>query len=476
MAILDKETLSKFKDKAKDLKNRAIDQHVNLAVTGLSRSGKTAFITSIVNQLLHHSNGAQLDFFEASAQKRLIGTKRVPQQHLYIPRFEYEKAIEQLSNETPSWPVPTSGISEIRLAIRYQPKQSLLKYATDSATLYVDITDYPGEWLLDLPMLSQTFEEWSRYTSALLREESRNELSKEFFEKVEKLDPFQSADEELLADIADSYTQLLHKFRNELGLSVIQPGRFILPGELAGAPILQFFPFTGFENLDEDEYQNADDASCIGMLRARFIEYKERVIKKFYQQHFVKFDRQIILADCLSPLNRGKYAFDDLQHAITLITESFNYGQSNILKRLFSPKIDKLLFAATKVDHITQDQHGNLQSLLEQLMYPIKQRVNFDAVEMESLAMASIRATRSGQSDYEGKKIQVIQGSKLNTDKTVTLFPGSVPNSLPDEAFWQDKPFDFIDFAPQPMSNPNDALKHIRMDQAIEFLLGDKLK
>jgi len=32
---------------------RGLDNHIRLAVTGLSRSGKTAFITSLVDQLLH---------------------------------------------------------------------------------------------------------------------------------------------------------------------------------------------------------------------------------------------------------------------------------------------------------------------------------------------------------------------------------------------------------------------------------------
>ncbi|QSA19914.1 YcjX family protein, partial [Vibrio furnissii] len=36
-----------------DLIHRGLDSHVRLAVTGLSRAGKTAFISSLVNQLLH---------------------------------------------------------------------------------------------------------------------------------------------------------------------------------------------------------------------------------------------------------------------------------------------------------------------------------------------------------------------------------------------------------------------------------------
>ena len=44
------DSFEQFKHKANELLNRTIDQHVRLAITGLSRSGKTAFITSLVNQ------------------------------------------------------------------------------------------------------------------------------------------------------------------------------------------------------------------------------------------------------------------------------------------------------------------------------------------------------------------------------------------------------------------------------------------
>ena len=123
-----------------DLLNRTIDQHVTLAVTGLSRSGKTAFITSLVNQLVNEGHNSNLNFFNPIHQGRFIAAKRVPQKHFHIGRFNYEQAMAALGETPPSWPEPTQGISELRLAIRYQPKDSLLKYATDVTTLYLDIT------------------------------------------------------------------------------------------------------------------------------------------------------------------------------------------------------------------------------------------------------------------------------------------------------------------------------------------------
>ncbi len=476
MAFINKETLNLVKHKANHLMNRTLDQHINLAVTGLSRSGKTAFITSFVNQLVNESGQSQLDFFNVIHQGRFIAAKRVPQKKLHIARFEYEKAISAFSQTSPCWPEPTQGISELRLAIRYQPQSTLLKYATDTTTLYVDITDYPGEWLLDLPMLNQTYEQWSESTTQLLLQTPRHEKAKDFLDKVSQLNPFDKVNEQALAELSQEYTELLLHFRYKLGLSVIQPGRFILPGDLAGAPILQFFPFTNFKNIDVNQYQNSGDDTLIGMLRARYVEYKERVVKAFYKEYFMNFDRQIILADCLTPLNAGPNSFKDLQHALNLIMESFNYGKSGIFSRLFSPKIDKLLFAATKADHVTPEQHHHLTTLLNQLVHQSKHQLNFDEIKMATLAISSVKATKSGKSNYQGREVPVIQGRQLSNDKVITLFPGVVPSALPKPEYWQNKSFNYIAFSPLESVAEHQALPHLRMDQVLEFLLGDKIK
>lgn len=488
-STIKKQGFHKLKDKANELLKRSLDQHITLAVTGLSRSGKTAFITSLVNQLINEGNGTKLNFFDPVHHGNFIAAKRVPQKHYHVPRFSYDTAISSLTSEPPHWPKPTNGISELRLAIRYQPQKSMLKYATNMATIILDITDYPGEWLLDLPMLKQTYQEWSEQTCELMTRSPRAEYSEKFLAKLHDIDPFSIVSEEVLAELSQEYTELLQLFRHELGLSVIQPGRFILPGDLSGAPILEFFPFPELSSLDANDYQNAPDDSFIGMLRSRYLEYKEQVVRKFYRDNFLHFDRQIVLADCLTPLNKGKESFEDLELAISMILESYNYGQSGILSRLFSPKIDKLLFGATKADHITPEQHAPMVALLNQLIHKNKQRLNYDAVEIKTLAIASVKATTSGMTQHNGKELPVIQGQLLSNDfqegkkedstnvfnQTITVFPGAVPNQLPKGEYWKSKPFKFIAFAPLNGLSKNQGLPHIRMDQVLQFLLADKM-
>ena len=46
-----------------------------------------------------------------------------------------------------------------------------------TASLTLDIVDYPGEWLLDLPLLDKSYEQWSAESLALSREAPRAHLA-----------------------------------------------------------------------------------------------------------------------------------------------------------------------------------------------------------------------------------------------------------------------------------------------------------
>lgn len=69
----------------------------------------------------------------------------------------------------------------------------------------------------------------------------RAEWSARWRQLCEGLDPLAPADETRLAEIAAAWTDYLHTCKRE-GMHFIQPWRFVLPGEMAGAPALQFFP------------------------------------------------------------------------------------------------------------------------------------------------------------------------------------------------------------------------------------------
>jgi hypothetical protein len=449
------------------LLDRALDRQVRLAVTGLSQSGKTAFITALVNQLEHACTpDAKLPLWKVQMTGRLLGARRVPQQNAHIPRFGYEAATERLFADPPGWPESTRGVSEIRLELRYRPTGRL---ARERGTLYLDIVDYPGEWLLDLPLLRQSYEDWSVQVAATLKASPRAAALAEPWTRWAPRpdDPFS---EQAAAAAAQAYTAWLHACRAELGLSLLQPGRFLLPGEYAGAPLLQFVPWIW--QLPRDK---AAEGSTFATLAHRYEQYKQHIVKGFYQRHFSGFDRQIVLVDCLHALDAGPECFRDTERALARIIESFDYGKGNLLRRLFSPRIDRLLFVASKADHVLPEQHPNLLSLLQHMIKGSHAVARFEGVTSECMALASVAATGIARGKGPGgESMSGLRGHAL--DGTPLLVrPPAVPAAPPGEAWWSERTDRFDRFRP-PRMDPARPMPHIRLDGALEFLLGDKLR
>lgn len=464
-----------LQNQTKLLGSRLADHHVSLAVTGLSGSGKTAFITSLVNQLLEARDTTSLPFFSVANEGRIIGVKRDAQPDVTVSRFAYEKGVERLLSTPPRWPESTNGVSQVRLLIKYRNQSGLRRLLSEHSTLTLDITDYPGEWLLDLPLLDMSYNQWCQHFWDSLKEPQKSQMAEPFTHKLTEIDPLGATDEMQLQQLAQCFTDFLNESK-QAGFQLIQPGRFVLPGELKGAPVLQFFPLLPEQVNSIEQQTTAMPKNAIyDTLQSRFEDYQQKVIKPFYRKHFKRFDRQIVLVDCLSALNQGAHSFNDLQKAINWLLSSFHYGRSNILKRLFSPKIDKLVFAASKADHITPDQQNNLVKLLESMVHQARQQIQFEGVATESTAFASIRGSKSGSSLHQGEPVQVLRGTTLAGEQ-ITLYPGDVPSQCPSASFWQQQGFHFPSFAPLPLQAGRKCFDHIRLDHILEFVLADKLE
>ena len=140
---------------------------IRLGVTGLSRAGKTRIGTALVHGLLR---GGRFPVFEPHSGGRIAGARLSPQPDDGVPRFDYEKHLRALVDER-QWPdLHLPDISELRLMIDYQSKSGA------NRTLTLDLVDYPGEWLLDLPSLDLSYEQWSVESLKRSRDKPRDAL------------------------------------------------------------------------------------------------------------------------------------------------------------------------------------------------------------------------------------------------------------------------------------------------------------
>ncbi|KTD89861.1 YcjX family protein [Pseudoalteromonas sp. H71] len=466
-----KKTFKSIKGSAQKALHRSLDQHVKLAVTGLSGSGKTAFITALVKQLTTQANDKNLPFFDVMREHRHIATKVVPQEALNVPTFDYTRALNSLlpSDGEPKWPASTERINTLRLAIKYQSNTGLRGHFSPQSTLYLDIIDYPGEWLLDLPMLEQSYEQWCDLQYPLLLQHPRVNTSNDFLNALEQLDLNAPVDESLLSHIAELYQHMLLGLKKDTKLAMLQPGRMLMPGDLKGAPLLLFFP------VNSQQFNRGDiiAGSNLEHLIKRFNAYVKEVVKPFYNEHFKHFDRQIVLVDALSALNEGHATLQEQSSVINQLLAHFNYGESGFFKRLFKPNIDKILFAANKSDHISAKHHKDLALLLDSLVHEQTNYLKFDGVQIETMAMSSITATQPRQINDKGQTLDCIYGKPLNEQDWLTYLPPQPPRRMLSKAEWPAQGFEFLSFTPMPC--PDKQLKHIRLDHVMQYLLGDKL-
>jgi len=206
---------------------------IRLGVTGLSRAGKTVFITALIHGLVR---GARFPVFEALATGRIARAYLAPQPDDAVSRFDYESHINALVDKR-CWPTSTRQISELRVVIEYQ---SLSGY---QRTLTLDIVDYPGEWLLDLPLLTKSYEVWASESLRLSRQRRRVDLAQDWHSHLSTLDPQGPEDEQQALTAARLFTAYLRACRdNNYAISLLPPGRFLMPGDLANTPALTFAP------------------------------------------------------------------------------------------------------------------------------------------------------------------------------------------------------------------------------------------
>lgn len=88
--------------------------------------------------------------------------------------------------------------------------------------------------------------------------------------------------------------------------------------------------------------------------------------------------------------------------------------------------------------------------------------------------LASVQATTSGIIDVNGEKIPALRGNRLSDGAPLTVYLAKFPRVY-GQAFWDKQGFQFEAFRPQVM-DVDKPLPHIRLDAALEFLIGDKLR
>ncbi len=442
---------------------------LRLGVTGLSHAGKTVFITSLVANLMDRGRMPQLI---AAAEGRIETAFLQPQPDVTIPRFDFEAHLAAMTGPKPRWPDSTRAISELRLSFKLR-RGGLLSGYRGPRIVHLDIVDYPGEWLLDLALLDKSYDDWSRETLARI---TPRPMAAEFLSQADHAEgdaPFDEADARTLAA---GFTAYLGAAR-AAGFSDCTPGRFLLPGEMEGSPALTFAPIPKPDRIPRK--------SLWREMERRFEAYKAQVVKPFFREHFARIDRQVVLVDVLGAIDAGPAAFEDLRRAMAEILSAFRPGRNAFLSELFlGRRVEKILFAATKADHLHHTQHPQLTAIIEAMTRDARDRAQFAGAVTGAMSIAALRTTTEETVDHDGRKLDCVRGTLIDTGKSAALYPGRLPDdpmrliapAREGAERWLDADYRVMRFAPAPGGRRvGEGPPHIRLDKAAEFLIGDKL-
>lgn len=456
------DTCNSILDETVKLANKTADKHICIGVTGFSGSGKSTFITSLIHQL-RYSNEASLGGFHPARDQKIIETNVLPIHGLEL--FDYEGGIKALASNPPKWPNPTSSLSGCVIEVVYKRDSFIKSVIGEETKLRVEIRDYPGEWLLDIPLIGQDYLSWCIDSAENFNQGERKKIMGDWLHSLESISPFTVLKESEINTLYEQYSVLLKQCK-EQGMTLIQPGHVLLPGE--SDFFAPFFPLIGLRSYSAKALKKADSDSVFKVMEKRYNDYVKNTVKPFFNDYFNHVDRQVILIDTLKALSGGEDNFEDMMTSFSRIIDCYKFGENGVFKRTFSPDVERILFLSSKPDRVLMNQHENLRQLTESIIQRVCKQSVRNTIKIETEIACAVRCTEDKNTHLTGVSLDGQKGNISHPD---------IPEHIPVDDEW-DK---FNDWKPFDLQPPlNEGLKHgarlpcIRMDTVLKDLIGDK--
>jgi predicted YcjX-like family ATPase len=361
----------------------------HIVVTGLSRSGKSTLFTSLMAQLIQRSQAQttqdSLPFLTA------LPINRIEKVSLYaldnVPFFPYQQNMQALVAR--QWPAPTTNITAFALEIRLRRSNKFIQKALSSECIRFEIYDYPGEWLMDLPMMHKSYTDWSAQVLAQQQSEPQLSLAKDWQQTLIQFDFDTVPTPERVSVLVDAYRQYLLKAKAD-GVSILQPGALLLPPDDYDWPGQGFCPLPSKVTCDKSH-------AWFLVFNKHYQHFIKQWIKPLSNRFFSHADKQIMLIDPLEGLHYGRDYLAEMKEAMSHLTSSFVYGKRSWFESFYmKPTIAKVAFVATKADLIPHAEYDNMLLLLKELTQGARSHFDKD-VAFEHFMVASLVAANAAE-------------------------------------------------------------------------------
>ena len=442
-----------------------------IAVTGLARSGKTAFLTSLLWQLDEYENAVfRLENNVKMTQFRGIAAKST---------FPFEESRNLMAAEQSRWPRKTRDSHKYVCTFKRSARWRRWRKQQ------VEFLDFPGERMADAGIaLHDDFAHWSDYMFAQFagnpdhrdavhdyEQELENivaALTNQTWKDAEKVEP-------LLQQMAHSYKRLLARFALYCR-ALVSPSVFMLdrrgddakgdqPGKLAEKRLCGLDESSQFAPLPK--HLAGKIPMVVRELQKRYKRYRKEVvipvIADLSHAHSV-----IVLVDIPSLLLGGVDRYNDNREVVLALLEAMQ-GHSGIGKMLgklwfWSPAVQRVAFVATKADMVRKSNldQGRLKFLLRSMTR--RARDLLPDADVDWFDCSSCISTTQMDDDK-------LRGVPLcdNPERLLMEFPvSSLPEEWPND--WDPNSYQFPNVVPRPPRNRQIPPRHRNLDAVFDFV------
>lgn len=433
----------------------------HIAVIGLYQSGKTVFITSIINHMKNH-RPSDLKLGDGNV-KITFDEELSP--YKGMERFPYE---EYRADNNGKWPRKTKTLSQYRCGF-FVRNWKLTKGE-------LGLVDIPGERLADLPMAKFSFSQWSDWLlEKAFRDKHYRSYAKEYLELIEK-------DDLVIDEILFAYRKLLASLYKSFR-PIITPSTFLIQqdGGSNGAKIYRDNIEGCFSGLTNDEQFaplpekiRKKNKNITSQFSARYKKYRSRIVKPLHKnlshcnKLAVLIDVTTILATNTGMFNGNRALLEKLFSSLSpgkgLVTTILGGMKDKLsLGRLKSKGITKVAIVITKADKVHDSQIDKLTFLGKDIAQDIVDK--YEQSTQLTCKYFPVAAVKSTTSQSDGSLL----GTRVDTHQYGEYKSSDIPKEWPEK--WDEKSYNFPDVEPEFPENISKAPNHLGMHHLMNFFL-----